>query len=181
MESDRVEAVVTSGPKEKLILARGDVDHLLEARLLFWGSTTSKIKCTKRVPTGDLATDEKVVLSHLGSALSDSGSPGGHGVDGDLSRFIDTNGIEIERFDGETRELDKPLQDSRLPFPKTVLDGSELCELTHPVRMDTESLEISILVKVRSLTSIARGGDVAAAQDVTILKIESGEDAGEVP
>jgi hypothetical protein len=41
MESDRVQAVVTGGPKEKLILARGDVDHLLKAWLLFWRSTTS--------------------------------------------------------------------------------------------------------------------------------------------
>ena len=114
-----------------------------------------QVKRAEGVSTGNLTADKEVVLSHLGGALSDACSPSSQGVDGDLSGLVNTDGIEIESLDSEARKLDEPVQNGLLPLPKTVLDGSELGQLTHPIGMNTESLEISVLIKVRGFASVA--------------------------
>ena len=48
-------------------------------------SVDSHVKSTKGVSTSDFTADEEIVLPHLSSALPDSGSPGSHSVDRDLS------------------------------------------------------------------------------------------------
>ena len=147
----------------------------------FRDAADSQVKRTKRVSTSNFATDEKVGLSQIRSALPDSRSPGGHRVNSNLSSLIDTDGIEIESLDGKTRKLDEPIQHTLLPLSKTILHGSELGQLTHPIRMHTESFKISVLIKVRSLAPIRRDGVSGISQHGTIFEIERGEDTGRVP
>ena len=53
-------------------------------------------------------------------------------------------------FDKENSiEVNQLVHDRRLPFPETILDGSELGQLTVPIRMDTKGLHISVLIEVR--------------------------------
>ena len=46
-----------------------------------------------------------------------------------MSCSIDTDGIEIESLEGETRERGKPVHNNGLPFSETILHGCELGEL----------------------------------------------------
>ena len=108
----------------------------------------SHVKRTKGVSNRDLAADEEIVLSHLSSTLSDTGSPDSHSVDCDLSSLIDTNTIEIESLEGETRRLDESLHDMGLPFSETILHGGKLGQLTYPVGMDATGFEVSVLIEV---------------------------------
>jgi len=53
-------------------------------------------------------------------------SPSGESVDGDLSRLVDSDGVDVESLDGEARERLNLGHDVRIPFPETVLYRSEL-------------------------------------------------------
>ena len=124
-----------------------------------WALADSQVECTEGVSTSDFTVDEEIVLSEVGGALPNSGRPGSHTVYSDLSCLIDTDGVEIESFEGDTRELDEPLHDSWLPFPQTILHGGELAELTLPIGVDTEGFEITVLIEIRGLASIRGNGD----------------------
>jgi len=141
----------------------------------------SHVKCTEGVSTGNLTADEEIVLSHLGSARSDTSGPDSHSIDCDLSCLIDTNAIEIESLEGETGELYKPLHDMGLPFFETVLDGGKLGQLTHPIWVDTEGFEISVLIEVGSFASVRRYFCGGILEDRAIFEIERGEYARCVP
>ena len=65
--------------------------------------------------TSTFTVNEEIVLSEVGCALPNSGRPCSHTVYSDLSRPIDTDGIEIESFEGDTRELDEPFHGPWLP------------------------------------------------------------------
>lgn len=93
-----------------------------------------------------------VVLSKLNRVLSNSGRPSGHTVYGDLSCFVNTDSVEIESSKGDTREFDEPLHDTWFPSLQEILHGGELTELT--IGVDAEDPKISVLTKIRSLTSI---------------------------
>lgn len=141
----------------------------------------SQVECTKGVSASNLTGDEEIILSQLCSTLSDSSSPSSQRVDCDLSCLIDTNAVEIESLEGETCELDEPLQDMGLPFFETILHGSELGELTHPIGMYTEGFKISVLIKVGSFASIRGHFGSRILKHCAIFEIERGEHTRRVP
>jgi len=141
----------------------------------------SQVECTERVSTSNFTIDEEIVLPKFAGTLSDTRSPYGHTVHGDLSGLVDTDSVEIEGFDGDTRELDEPLHDSGLPFSQTILHGGELAELTHPIGVDTKRFKITVLIEIGSLASVRGHGSCGIRDDGTIFSIERGEHARCVP
>ena len=81
-----------------------------------------------------------------------------------MSCSIDTDSIEIESLEGETRERGKPVHNSGLPFSELILNGCELGELMHLIGVNTKGLEISILIESVALHPSA---GMAAAGFVT--------------
>ena len=79
-----------------------------------------------------------------------------------MGGFIDPNCIKVESFQRQTGEVNQFIHNTWLPFSKTILHGSELGQLTIPIRMNTESLHITILIEVRGLTPIIFDGDNGA-------------------
>lgn len=75
------------------------------------GETDVHVKRAKGITTGDLARDEEIRLVVFGSTRSGAGRPGCESVEGDLSCFIDTNGINIEGLDGQTGKYFNPGHD----------------------------------------------------------------------
>ena len=75
-----------------------------------------------------------------------------------MSGLVDSNRIKVEGFQRQTGEVDQPVHNRRLPFSETILDGSEFGQLTIPIRVNTEGLHITILIEVRSLTTICLDG-----------------------
>jgi hypothetical protein len=55
-----------------------------------------------------------------------------------------------------------PDHDSGVPLVKTVLDGSELCELTLPFGMNTESFLISVLIEIGVVIAVSLDLDDSA-------------------
>ena len=141
----------------------------------------SQVESTERVSTGNFTINEEIVLPELGGTLPNSGRPGSHTVHGDLSCLIDTDSVEIESFEGDTRELDEPLHNAGLPLSQTILHGGELAELTHPIGVDTEGLEITVLIEIRSLAPVRGHGSCGIRDDGTIFAKERGEHARCVP
>ena len=132
----------------------------------------SQIECTEGISTSNLATDEEVILSHIGSALPNSGTPGGKSFNGNLSCLVDTDGIKIESLESETRKVDEPVHDAWLPFSKTILHGGKLAELTLPIGVNTEGFKIPILIEIRGVASV-RGH--VNFDNAAIVAIERGE------
>jgi hypothetical protein len=77
-----------------------------------------------------------------------------------MSCSIDTDDIEIESLEDETRERGKPVHNNGLPFSELILHGCELGELMHPIGVNTEGLEISI--SIESIALHPSAGMVAA-------------------
>ena len=201
VECDGIKTVERSLSKEILVVVGGgEVHRRAKIWSLVWSPSASaeegvehtcdsknstladsQVECTERVATGDFTIDEEIVLSKGGGAFPDSSSPGSHAVYGDLGRLVDTDSVEIESFDGETRELDEPFHNVGLPFSQTILYGGKLAELTLPIGMDTEGFKITELVEIRSPAAIGRYGGCGIRDDGTIFAIERGEHARCVP
>lgn len=107
-----------------------------------------QIQGSKRVSTSDLTGNEEVVFSNGGGTFTNARGPDRNGVEGNLSGLVDSDGIKVESFQRQTGEMNDFVHDGRLPFSKTVLHGSELGQLTLPVRMDTKGLHITVLVEI---------------------------------
>ena len=124
VESNRIKTVERSLSKEILVVVSGKVHRRAKIWPLIWSSSASaekvgetcdsqnltfadsQVKGTERVSTGNFTIDEEIVLPELVATLPNSGRPGSHTVYGDLCCFIDTDSVEIEGFEGDTRELD---------------------------------------------------------------------------
>ena len=141
----------------------------------------SHIECTEGVSTSNLAIDEEIGFSQIGSTLPNSSGPISHTINSNLSCLINTDSVEIESLEGNTRELDEPLHDAGLPFSKTILDRGELGKLTFPIGMDTERFEISVLIEIRSFTPIRWHGGLGIRNDGTLFGVERREHARCVP
>lgn len=89
--------------------------------------------------------------------------PGSQSVDGDLCGLVDTDSVNVERGDSQARESRELGHDGGVPFAQTILHGGELGELTLPIRMDTESFHITVLIKVGLETAIGLDGDDCAS------------------
>lgn len=81
-----------------------------------------------------------------------------HAVDGDLGRFIDTNAIDIKGSDGHAGEDLELCHDFGFPFTETILDGSELGELTLPVGVNTKGLHVTKLIEIGGVATIYGDG-----------------------
>jgi len=132
-----------------------------------------QVKRSKCVATSNLTRDEKVCLVEISCTSSGGRSPIGKRINGDLGGLIDTDCIKIESSDSQAREHFQLRHDARIPLPETILDGSKFGQLTLPIRMDTESLHVSILIKVGFQTTI--GNDI---NDRPVLVPELWEYAG---
>ena len=135
----------------------------------------SQVEGSKCVATSNLTSYEEIFLPEFGGAISNTRSPYCGSVEGDLSGLIDSNGIKVESLQRQTREMNQPVHDRWLPFSETILHGSELGQLTIPIRMNTKGLHITVLVEVRTPTAICLDGDCGA-----IVLPECREDARSV-
>lgn len=130
-----------------------------------------QVQGSKGVPTSDLASDEEIIFSEFGSTFSDTCTPYRGSIESNLGGLVDSNGIKVQSFQRQTSEVDQSVHYGRLPFSETILDGSELGQLTIPVRVNTKGLHVTILIEVRGSTTICCDGDNGA-----VILPESRED-----
>ena len=121
MEGDGIETVIGCVSQEELVVLGRHIRGCEETgRLLRRSSTTttakisekkktrkckgtaSQVQRSKRVATSDFTGDEEIFLPEFGGAISNARSPYRGSVKGDLSGLIDSNGIKIEGFQGQT-------------------------------------------------------------------------------
>jgi len=141
-----------------------DHDHCQNIRMIhdITKGKDSQVQGSKCVPTSNFASDKEIGFPKPGSTFSNSGGPYCNGIEGNLSGLVDSNRIKVEGFQRQTGEVNQLVHDRRLPFSETILDGSEFGQLTIPIRVNTEGLHITILIEVRSLTTICLDGDDGA-------------------
>lgn len=119
---------------QEISLILGKLNRLGEIGWLQGGcSSSTDVQSTKSVTTGDFTRNEEIVLVELPSTLPGRVGPFSHEVNSDLSSFVDTDTINIERFDGETTKTFQFGSGVRTPFSETVLDGGEFGELSLPI------------------------------------------------
>jgi hypothetical protein len=88
----------------------------------------------------------------------------------DLGGFIDTDTIDVGGFNEQTTVHLDPISSRSIPFSKTILNGGEFGQLTHPIGENTESFDISILIELRGITTCLSRIDYTS-----VIVPESGE------
>jgi hypothetical protein len=122
MEGDAVKSIEWRGTEEEWVRC-GKVRGSRESRWKLSGCTTATtkrtsisgeqngesenvhIESTESVPTSDFARNEEVSLVESGGTGSGARGPLCKSVKSDLSRFIDTDGIEVESGDRHAAEV----------------------------------------------------------------------------
>ena len=106
MESSRIQSSNAFTSQEVLRLSGSEVNRSIEAgRQEGRRSTSTDVQSTKRVTTGDFPRYEEVLLPVLLSARPGRVRPGSHEIDRHLSSLVDTDPVDVQSLNGETREM----------------------------------------------------------------------------
>ena len=70
-----------------------------------------------------------------------------------LSRLVVTEAVNIQSLNDVTGVNLDPLSNTGMPFTETILNGRELRQLTLPIRVDTKSLPVTVLIEITVITS----------------------------
>ena len=108
-----------------------------------------QVRGPERVAASNFTNGGGVFLPELDGAFLNARSPYRGGVEGYSSGLIKPNPVEVESFQRQVRRVNQSVHRERPPLSETISHRSEFGQLTIPIRMNTKSLHIAILIKFR--------------------------------
>ena len=134
-----------------------------------------QVRGPERVAASNFTSGGGVFLPELDGAFPNAHSPYRGGVEGYPSGLIKPNPVEVESFQRQARGVNQSFHRERPPLSETISHRSEFGQLTIPIRMNTKSLHIAILIKFQGPTTTRVDGDCGA-----VIVPEGREDTGNI-